>query len=106
MCTDDTPAGHVHPSSPLLHDFEPSVTLAGRDPCDGGLSDLVGELSTRSEASRTRWAAHNVLFHHTGVKHLHHPVVGDLTLNYQTRRDRSAPETLAPVTVVLTACPA
>jgi hypothetical protein len=48
------------------------------------LSDLVGELSTRSEAFRTRWAAHNVRFHHTGVKRLHHPVVGDLTLNYQT----------------------
>jgi transcriptional regulator with XRE-family HTH domain len=57
---------------------------AGRDPCDRGLSDLVGELSTRSEAFRTRWAAHNVRFHHTGVKRLHHPVVGDLTLNYQT----------------------
>ena len=26
MCTDDTPAGHVHPA-PLLHDFEPSVTF-------------------------------------------------------------------------------
>lgn len=57
---------------------------AGRDPCDRGLSDLVGELSTRSEAFRTRWAAHDVRFHHTGVKRLHHPVVGDLTLNYQT----------------------
>jgi MmyB-like transcription regulator ligand binding domain len=57
-------------------------------------------LSTRSEAFRTRWAAHCVRFHHTGVKRLHHPVVGDLTLNYQTRWDRSAPETLAPVTVV------
>jgi transcriptional regulator with XRE-family HTH domain len=57
---------------------------AGCDPCDRGLSDLVGELSTRSEAFRTRWAAHNVRFHHTGVKRLHHPVVGDLTLNYQT----------------------
>src|ERR1700747_137383 len=26
VCTDDTPAGHVHPA-PLLHDFEPSVTF-------------------------------------------------------------------------------
>ena len=33
MCTDDTPAGHVHPSSPLLHDFEPSVTF-DLDPVD------------------------------------------------------------------------
>jgi len=26
VCTDDTPAGHIHPA-PLLHDFEPSVTF-------------------------------------------------------------------------------
>jgi transcriptional regulator with XRE-family HTH domain len=56
---------------------------AGRDPYDRGLSDLVGELSTRSEAFRTRWAAHNVRLHQTGVKHVHHPVVGDLTLTFE-----------------------
>ena len=33
--------------------------------------------------SRTRWAAHNVRLHRTGVKHLHHPVVGDLELTYE-----------------------
>jgi hypothetical protein len=31
---------------------------------------------------RTRWATHNVLQHHTGVKTLRHPVVGELTLDY------------------------
>jgi hypothetical protein len=41
---------------------------AGRDPYDRGLSDLVGELSTQSETFRTRWAAHNVRIHQTGVK--------------------------------------
>jgi len=56
---------------------------AGRDPYDRGLSDLVGELSTQSETFRTRWAAHNVRLHDTGVKHLHHPVVGDLSLTYE-----------------------
>jgi transcriptional regulator with XRE-family HTH domain len=56
---------------------------AGRDPYDRGLSDLVGELSTRSEEFRTRWAAHNVRHHRTGRKHLHHPVVGDLQLTYE-----------------------
>jgi hypothetical protein len=45
-------------------------------------ADLVGELSTQSAEFRTRWAAHNVRFHDTGVKELHHPVVGDLTLTY------------------------
>ena len=44
--------------------------------------DLVGELATQSEAFRTRWAAHNVRFHNTGVKHFHHPVVGELHLSY------------------------
>src|SRR5439155_23845148 len=56
---------------------------AGRNPYDRGLSDLVGELSTRSEEFRTRWAAHNVRFHRTGTKRLHHPVVGDLELSYE-----------------------
>ena len=56
---------------------------AGRNPYDRGLSDLVGELSTRSDAFRTRWAAHNVRFHRTGVKRIHHPVVGDLSLSYE-----------------------
>jgi transcriptional regulator with XRE-family HTH domain len=55
---------------------------AGRDPYDRDLSDLVGELSTRSEDFRRRWAAHNVRQHITGIKHFHHPVVGDLDLTY------------------------
>jgi transcriptional regulator with XRE-family HTH domain len=56
---------------------------AGRNPHDRRLSDLVGELSTRSEAFRTRWAAHNVWLHRTGRKQLHHPVAGDLELTYE-----------------------
>jgi transcriptional regulator with XRE-family HTH domain len=59
-------------------------TEAGRDPYDRALSDLVGELSTRSDVFRTWWAAHNVRLHRTGVKHLHHPVVGDLTLAFES----------------------
>lgn len=57
---------------------------AGRDPYDRDLSDLVGALSTQSEEFRTRWAAHNVRFHNTGVKRIHHPIVGELTLTYET----------------------
>jgi transcriptional regulator with XRE-family HTH domain len=56
---------------------------AGRDPYDRRLSDLVGELSTRSEEFRIRWAAHNVKFHRTGTKRLHHPIVGELCLTYE-----------------------
>jgi transcriptional regulator with XRE-family HTH domain len=57
---------------------------AGRDPHDRNLSDLVGQLSTRSDDFRLRWAAHNVRIHSTGVKLFHHPVVGDLDLPYES----------------------
>jgi transcriptional regulator with XRE-family HTH domain len=57
-------------------------SAAGRDPYDRDLTGLVGELSTLSDAFRTRWAAHNVRFHDTGVKDFRHPVVGELTLTY------------------------
>jgi transcriptional regulator with XRE-family HTH domain len=58
-------------------------TEAGRSPHDRALSNLIGELSTRSDHFRTWWAAHNVRFHRTGVKRFHHPVVGDLTLTFE-----------------------
>jgi hypothetical protein len=56
---------------------------AARNPYDRALTDLVGELSTRSDEFRTRWAAQNVVRHTTGEKHFHHPVVGDLRLKYE-----------------------
>jgi transcriptional regulator with XRE-family HTH domain len=40
---------------------------AGRNPYDRSLTDLIGELSTRSEDFRVRWAAHNVRTHQTGM---------------------------------------
>src|SRR5207342_2974989 len=56
---------------------------AGRNPYDRALSDLVGELSTRSDAFRLRWAMHDVKFHRSGTKQMHHPLVGDVTLNFE-----------------------
>ena len=56
---------------------------AGRNPHDKQLIELIGELSTRSEDFRTRWAAHDVRFHRTGHKRLHHPVVGILDLDFE-----------------------
>ncbi len=53
---------------------------AGRDPYDRALTDLIGELSTRSQEFRVRWAAHDVKYYRSGVQPFHHPVVGDLTL--------------------------
>jgi transcriptional regulator with XRE-family HTH domain len=58
-------------------------TEAGRDPYDKALTDLVGELSTRSEPFRRRWAAHDVRLHQTGTKHFRHPVVGEVHLNFE-----------------------
>jgi hypothetical protein len=56
---------------------------AGSNPHDKQLIELVGELSTRSEEFRSRWAAHNVRFHRTGHKRIHHPVVGTLDLDFE-----------------------
>jgi hypothetical protein len=56
----------------------------GRDPYDRQTSDLIGELSTRSQEFRIRWAAHDVRIHTTGVKLFHHPVVGDLELPFES----------------------
>jgi transcription regulator MmyB-like protein len=58
-------------------------SAAGRYPYDRDLSDLVGELSTRSQEFRQEWARHDVRFHISGVKRYHHRDVGDLELNYE-----------------------
>jgi transcriptional regulator with XRE-family HTH domain len=62
---------------------------AGRNPYDRDLSDLVGELSTQSDEFRVRWAKHDVRYHDTGTKRLHHPVVGDLELTYEAMTFRA-----------------
>jgi hypothetical protein len=56
---------------------------AGRSPYDRQLSDLVGELSTRSDLFRKLWGSHDVRAHSTGIKSIHHPIVGDLDLTFQ-----------------------
>lgn len=65
---------------------------AGSDPYDQRLTNLIGELSTRSEDFRVRWAAHNVKLACTYVKTLHHPVVGDLTLTWEALHLPSDPD--------------
>jgi transcriptional regulator with XRE-family HTH domain len=55
-------------------------TEVGRSPADRALSDLVGELTTRSDAFSTRWARHNVRLHNTARKTLHSSLVGDIEL--------------------------
>ncbi|MEY9967669.1 transcriptional regulator with XRE-family HTH domain [Streptacidiphilus sp. MAP12-16] len=55
---------------------------AGRHPDDPQLTELIGELSLNSDTFRRMWADHDVLAHTAGTKRLHHPIVGDLTLDY------------------------
>ena len=64
---------------------------AGRNPHDKALIELVGELSTRSETFRQRWASHDVKFHRSGQKRLRHPVVGQLDLDFESMELSSAP---------------
>ncbi|RFA08124.1 transcriptional regulator [Subtercola boreus] len=64
---------------------------AGRSPHSRQLSDLVGELSTRSQPFRILWAAHDVRQHRTGVKNISHPIVGDVDINYEAMQLTSDP---------------
>ncbi|WP_067416347.1 helix-turn-helix transcriptional regulator [Streptomyces sampsonii] len=81
----DPASRRFYPDWDLAADVAVAIlrTEAGRNPHDKGLHDLVGELSTRSDAFRTRWGAHDVRHHGTGTKRFHHPAVGALTLAYE-----------------------
>ncbi|GLX39346.1 DNA-binding protein [Streptomyces roseochromogenus] len=58
---------------------------AGQFPDDEQLSALVGELSVKNEEFRRLWAAHTVADNKThGVKRLRHPLVGELSLSFET----------------------
>lgn len=65
--------------------------LAGQDPSDRALMALVGELATRSDDFRTWWGGHTVRVHASGTKSIHHPVVGEMALGYETVVLPSAP---------------
>jgi transcriptional regulator with XRE-family HTH domain len=56
---------------------------AGRHPDDPLLTELVGELAVKSEEFRHWWADHNVRERSHGTKRYHHPLVGDLTVDYE-----------------------
>ncbi|MFC9835334.1 transcriptional regulator [Rhodococcus sp. NPDC127530] len=58
-------------------------TYAGRNPLDKGLTDLIGELVTRSDDFRIRWSASKARFHRSGVERIHHPEIGELEFAYE-----------------------
>jgi transcriptional regulator with XRE-family HTH domain len=57
---------------------------ATADVHDPRLAELVGELSVRSPEFRTWWARHDVQAKTRGTKRMLHPVVGELTLDYES----------------------
>ncbi|CAB4929731.1 unannotated protein [freshwater metagenome] len=80
------PAAHeMYPDWERIADETVAILrqAAGVHPRDRRLSDLVGELSVQSDEFRVRWASHDVRFHTSGTKRIVHPVVGELTLNYE-----------------------
>jgi MmyB-like transcription regulator ligand binding domain len=64
---------------------------AGANPYDRTLTDLVGELSTRSDAFRQLWARHDVRAYDRGTKNFQHPVVGELDLRYDVLQPAAEP---------------
>ncbi|WP_430788471.1 helix-turn-helix transcriptional regulator [Actinoplanes sp. G11-F43] len=56
---------------------------AAKNPYDRQLSNLIGELSTGSETFRVLWAARDVYAFRDGSKHLRHPIVGELVLDFE-----------------------
>jgi transcriptional regulator with XRE-family HTH domain len=67
----------------IAHDAVGSLRAeAARHPDDKALTTLVGELATRSDEFRVRWGGHDVRYYRSGTQPFHHPLVGDLTLDY------------------------
>lgn len=57
---------------------------AGNAPDDRATTELVAELRSRSSQFSTWWDEHRVYRRTHGSKRLRHPIVGDLTVEYET----------------------
>ncbi|NRG42510.1 helix-turn-helix domain-containing protein [Rathayibacter sp. VKM Ac-2804] len=64
---------------------------AGRSPRDQELAALLERLASASPVFRALWSSHDVREHRTGTKDVHHPVVGDLSLSFETLELASQP---------------
>lgn len=64
---------------------------AGTDLDDPRLTELVGELSLKSDEFRRLWARHDVRAKTSGVKQFHNEMVGELTLAYESFAVNGAP---------------
>lgn len=68
-----------------------ALRAANPDPDDQRLQELVGQLSVRNHDFARMWARHEVRAKTASAKRFHHPVVGELTLNFETFSVHSAP---------------
>jgi MmyB-like transcription regulator ligand binding domain len=65
---------------------------AGQHPHDPKLAALIGELSVRDKDFRRWWADNDVFRHAHGSKLLHHPIVGEITIFYESLIPDGDPE--------------
>lgn len=65
---------------------------AAQNPDDPRLAALVGELSVQDPHFRQWWAAHHVASIGIGRKTLHHPVVGEMILDWDALTSAADPE--------------
>ena len=65
---------------------------AGRHPDDPGITALVGELSVKSELFASWRADHLVREKASGSKRYRHPIVGEMTLSFETLVPPGAPD--------------
>ncbi len=56
----------------------------GTDPLNRDLQQLIDDLNRHSAEFRELWQSHDVRTHDAGIKSIHHPVVGDLHLTFET----------------------
>ncbi|MET7768012.1 helix-turn-helix transcriptional regulator [Nocardia sp. NPDC005366] len=86
MFLDERAARELFPEWERIADDTVSVLRieAGRHPDDPELVALIGKLSTHSQTFRTRWASNDVKTHRAGTKIFRHPLIGQLTLPFET----------------------
>ncbi|MFI0815978.1 helix-turn-helix domain-containing protein [Streptomyces sp. NPDC021098] len=66
--------------------------LAAKYPDEPRLTSLVGELSVQDEDFGQWWGRHHVASRSMGTKKFHHPVVGELVLDWDTLTCSSNPD--------------
>ncbi len=72
---------------------------AAKYPEDPRLIELVGELSMRDKQFSRWWGEHHVAARTVGTKTLHHPVVGELVLEWDTLTANTDPDPHQHLTV-------